>query len=184
VTPELRAPAMRGRHRPARVRAARPTPRPRALAGGSANGRGSTGTAKEIDLSTADAKSLDRAPYISLVTYRRDGRAVATPVWHAEREGRLYVFTEAASGKVKRLRREPKVRLARCDVRGRLRGDWWAGRARVVEDAKTERAAYAALRAKYGWQMWLVDLGSRLTGRIDGRAVLEIDVDGPAEETR
>ena len=145
-------------------------------------GEAPPGSPKEADLGTADAKSLDRTRYISLVTYRRDGRAVATPVWHAERDGRLYVFTEAASGKVKRLRRNPSVRLARCDVRGGVRGDWWEGRACVVEDAETERKAYASLQTKYGWQMRLVDLGSRLAGRIDGRAVLEIEVDGPAGE--
>ena len=128
----------------------------------------------------AEAESLDTARYVSLVTFRRDGRAVATPVWHAERDGRLYVFSEATAGKVKRLRRDPKVRLARCDVRGRVRGGWWDGRARIVDDAGTERTAYAALSNKYGWQMQLVNLGSWLAGRIDGRAVLEIEVDGAA----
>ena len=129
----------------------------------------------------AEAKSLDRARYLSLVTFRRDGRAVATPVWHAERDGRLYVFSEAAAGKVKRLRRDPQVRLAPCDVRGRVRGDWWQGRARIVDHPDTEAAGYAALARKYGWQMRLVNFASRLAGRIQGRAVLEIEVDAPAE---
>ena len=126
----------------------------------------------------AEAQALDSARYVSLVTFRRDGRTVATPVWHAEHDGRLYIFTEANAGKVKRLRREPKIRLAPCDVRGRVRGDWYDGRARIVADARVEDAAYTALSRKYGWQMWLVNLGSRLAGRIDGRAILEIEVDG------
>ena len=125
-----------------------------------------------------EAQALDSARYVSLVTFRRDGRTVATPVWHAEHDGRLYVFTEANAGKVKRLRREPKVRLAPCDVRGRVRGDWYDGRARIVADAQAEDAAYTALSRKYGWQMWLVNLGSRLAGRINERAILEIEVDG------
>ena len=126
----------------------------------------------------AEVQALDSARYVSLVTFRRDGRSVATPVWHAEHDGRLYVFTESNAGKVKRLRREAKVRLAPCDVRGRVRGDWYDGRARIVADAQAEDAAYAALSRKYGWQMWLVNLGSRLAGRIDERAILEIEVDG------
>lgn len=130
----------------------------------------------------AEAQSLDAARYVSLVTFRRDGREVATPVWHAERDGRLYVFSEASAGKVKRLRRDPKIRIAPCDVRGGLRGDWRTGRARIVDDPDTERSAYAALSGKYGWQMRLVNLGSWLAGRIAGRAVLEIEVDAdPAE---
>jgi PPOX class probable F420-dependent enzyme len=130
----------------------------------------------------SQARALDTAHYVSLVTFRRNGRAVATPVWHAEHDGRLYVFTEAASGKVKRLRREPKVRLAPCDVRGRVQGEWSEGRARIVTESETEAAGYAALSRKYGWQMRLVNLGSRLAGRIGGRALLEIEVDGPAAE--
>ena len=122
----------------------------------------------------ADLAALDRERYISLVTFRRNGAGVATPVWFAFASGRLWVFTEARSGKVKRLRRDPRVRLAACDVRGRVHGSWGEARARVADRAE-EPAAYAALRTKYGWQMRLLDLFSRLAGRIQGRAVLAIE---------
>lgn len=115
--------------------------------------------------------------YVSLASFRRDGRAVETPVWIAERGGRLYVFSEARAGKVKRLRRDPRVRLTPCNAWGALRGDPCPGRARIVDDAATEALAYRALGDKYGWQMWLTNLGSRLAGRIDARAVLEIALD-------
>jgi len=121
---------------------------------------------------------LDRERYLSLATFRRSGRAVKTPVWFARRGERLYVFTEARAGKVKRLRNDPRARVAACDVRGRVRGPWAPARARVVDDPAAERDAYAALRAKYGWQMRAVDFFSRLAGRIDGRAVLEIEIGG------
>ena len=124
--------------------------------------------------------NLDRelGSYISLVTFRRDGKAVETPVWFAERDRRLYVFTEGGSYKVKRLRRDARVKVARCGALGRVTGPWRAGHGRVVEDHPTEAAAYEALRAKYGWQMTLVDALSRLAGRIDDRAILEISLDG------
>ena len=118
---------------------------------------------------------LDREAYISLATFRRDGRAVKTPVWFARRGERLYVFTEGDAGKVKRLRNGSRARVAACNVRGRLRGDWIEARGRVVDDAKTVRDAYAALHAKYGWQMTVVDFFSRLSGRIDARAIVEIE---------
>ena len=118
---------------------------------------------------------LDREAYISLATFRRDGRAVQTPVWFARRGERLYVFTENDAGKVKRLRNGPRARVAACNVRGKLRGDCIEGRGRVVDDPGTERDAYAALQAKYGWQMKMVDFWSRLAGRIDHRAIVEIE---------
>jgi len=43
-----------------------------------------------------------------------------------------------------------------------------------VTDAEDERAGYLALRAKYGWQMGLTDLLSRLAGRFHQRALLRL----------
>jgi PPOX class probable F420-dependent enzyme len=119
---------------------------------------------------------LDREPYLNLATFRRSGAAVETPVWFAEHAGRLYVFTEADAGKVKRLRANASIRVAPCSVRGRPKGAWLPGHARRVEDPTTIAAAYRALRRKYGWQMKLADFFSRLTGRIDRRAILELEV--------
>ncbi len=118
---------------------------------------------------------LDREAYLNLATFRRSGAAVETPVWFAADSGRLYVFTEAEAGKVKRLRANPAIRIAACGVRGRLKGDWIPGKGRRVDDAATVAAAYRALRRKYGFQMWLLDAFSRLAGRIDGRAILELE---------
>jgi hypothetical protein len=116
-------------------------------------------------------------PYVSLVTYRRDGREVATPVWIADAGDRAYVFSAADAGKVKRLRRDARVKLAACSARGAVRGSWRAGRGRIVDDAATLARAYAALHAKYGWQMRLGDFFSKLTGRYHRRAMIEITLD-------
>jgi hypothetical protein len=113
--------------------------------------------------------------YVSLATFRRDGTEVRTPVWFGEAGGRLYVFTAGESGKVKRLRHTERVRLAACDARGGVSGPWREGRARVVTDAATIDRARGALQSKYGWQMRLLDLFSRLTGRIERRAWIEVD---------
>jgi len=115
--------------------------------------------------------------YISLVTFRRDGSPVATPVWYAEIGERLYVFTDGTSYKVARLRRNERVRVAPCGAAGAVSGPWHDGSGRVASDAAVEARAYRALHAKYGWQMRLVDLGSRLAGRIGRRAILELELD-------
>ena len=117
--------------------------------------------------------------YVSLATYRRDGREVRTPVWIAAAGDRYYVFSEGRAGKVKRIRSTRRVRLAPCDFRGRVRGDLWLeGEGRVVEEPETLRRAYAALRGKYGWQMKLGDWLARLTGRYARRAMLELHLEG------
>ena len=127
-------------------------------------------------LNSAALSALNREPYISLVTFRRSGDAIRTPVWFAADGGKLYVFSEADAWKVKRLRNDERVRVAACSVRGRVSGDWFEGKGRRIDDDATEQRAYAALRAKYGWQMRLTDFVSKLAGRIDGRAVLELEI--------
>jgi PPOX class probable F420-dependent enzyme len=118
---------------------------------------------------------LDAEPYLSLATFRKNGAAVATPVWFARSGPKLYVFSESRAGKVKRLRNSPRARVAHCDVRGKLLGEWQDAQARVVADPPTVERAYGALRAKYGWQMWIADTLARLTGRYAKRAIIEID---------
>jgi PPOX class probable F420-dependent enzyme len=119
-------------------------------------------------------RDLAAARYVSLATYRRNGTPVATPVWTAELDGRLYVVTGGESGKVKRLRVSSRVQVAPCDARGRVHGPWRNATARLVDDPDLVARAAAALRAKYGWQFLLLNLGSRLTGRIHRRAWIEI----------
>jgi uncharacterized protein len=117
-------------------------------------------------------------PYCRITTFRRDGTAVGVPVWQAVGGDRIYIFTEAASAKVKRLRRDPRVEVTTCDMRGNLDGGpTWTGTGRVVDGAADVRKAYAALDAKYGWQKWIVDILSRLSGRYDKRAILEITLE-------
>ena len=60
---------------------------------------------------------LERETYLSLATYRRDGRSVETAVWFAAEGSSLWVFTARDSGKVKRLRNSPRSRVAACDAR-------------------------------------------------------------------
>jgi PPOX class probable F420-dependent enzyme len=123
-------------------------------------------------------EELGEAAYVSLATYRRDGREVRTPVWVAPADGHLYVFSEGTAGKVKRLRNSDRAALAPCDMRGGLKGDFTPASARIIDDAARIERAYAAFRAKYGWQIWLTNFFSRLSGRYDKRAILEIDLTG------
>jgi hypothetical protein len=59
-------------------------------------------------------------------------------------------------------------------VRGRVHGPWHDASARVVDDPTAIAHALRLLRAKYGWQMWLADFFSRLSGRYAKRAYIEV----------
>lgn len=119
---------------------------------------------------------FDRVPYINLRSYKRDGSAVDTPVWCAPLDGKLVIFTLRESWKVKRIARNPRVQVAKCDVRGSLLGPWHDGSCSAVSDANHEARAYAALREKYGWKMRVGDFFSSLAGRRKRRLVMEISV--------
>lgn len=138
--------------------------------------------AAQTPVSTSVAQHLAGHSYLSLATFRRDGRKVATPVWFAEVGGDAVVFSAASAGKVKRLRNSSRAEVAVCDVRGRLLGPWRGAAAFIMDNPGQIVAAHAALRKRYGWQMWLADVGARLTGRIRNRAFLRITIEdqGPS----
>ncbi|WP_371790192.1 PPOX class F420-dependent oxidoreductase [Streptomyces sp. NBC_01471] len=106
---------------------------------------------------TLDA--LGRSKYVSLTTFRKDGTPVATPVWAARDGGELFIWTRTDSWKVKRLRRDGRVRVAVCDARGRVAEDApsMEGVGRLLDEADTRRVR-RLLRAKYTWQFVLVDV--------------------------
>ena len=92
--------------------------------------------------------ALAEERYVSLTTYRRDGSLVATPVWFVVDEGRLLVWTSAASWKAKRLRRDSRVRVASCDFRGNVHGPAWDATARFLPEREGARVQ-KLLRKKY-----------------------------------
>jgi uncharacterized protein len=71
--------------------------------------------------------------YISLETFKKNGQGVKTPVWFVLHNGALYAYTEADSWKVKRIRNNPRVRVAVCNVRGAVKGPWVDATASIVE---------------------------------------------------
>jgi PPOX class probable F420-dependent enzyme len=117
---------------------------------------------------------LDGERYISLETFRRDGTGVKTPVWAAPLDGRLVVMTDGTAYKVKRLRNDPRCRVAACDARGNVHGPWHDGRCRIFEDEGDRSRAHAALRSKYGWQFRMADPVSTLSRRIGRRVYFEV----------
>lgn len=117
-----------------------------------------------------------RERYVSLATYRRDGREVRTPVWIAGEQGVFYMFTAPMVGKVKRIRANGRASLAACTMRGTVTGPWTEVRASLVDDPAVVAKALRLLRAKYGIAMWVADVMSKLSGRFDQRVYIEIQL--------
>jgi len=120
--------------------------------------------------------TLGRARYVNLETFRKNGTGVQTPVWAARAGDELVAYTNKDSYKVKRLRRNPKARIAKCNVRGTLKGPWHEGTARLVEDEAGQKVILDALHQKYGWQMMLADWSGRIAGTKKNWAFIAVEV--------
>jgi uncharacterized protein len=89
---------------------------------------------------------------ISLETYRKNGEPVRTPVWFLEENGILYVHTDDSTGKVKRIRRNPKVRVAPSHFRGKPKAEYIDARAELETSPETVRKFHSQIYKKYGLQ--------------------------------
>jgi PPOX class probable F420-dependent enzyme len=78
--------------------------------------------------------------YISLTTFRKTGAGVATPVWFGEDGDKLYVMTRSDMGKTKRIRNNPRVRVAPCTMRGKVTGPRFDAIARILPAEEHARA--------------------------------------------
>ena len=124
----------------------------------------------------ASVTDIAAMKYVSLATFRKTGAEVKTPVWIAGDGDTLYVYSEGHAGKVKRVRNNGKARVAPCDIRGKVQGDFVDTTARMVEDSAEFDRAFVALKAKYGWQMTIATLLSRLSCKINNRVVIALQL--------
>jgi PPOX class probable F420-dependent enzyme len=101
---------------------------------------------------TSQAASLDslRGYQNTLLhTFRKSGEAVPTPVWFGIADGKLYFRTYADSLKLKRIRRNPRVLVGPCDVRGKPQGPMFEALARPLPPDE-ESVAEDAIRSNFG----------------------------------
>jgi hypothetical protein len=93
--------------------------------------------------------------YVAITTFRRDGAPVSTPVWVVSDDPhRLLIATGADTWKVRRIKRNPNVRVAGCSPGGAVHGDAVDGIARLVDEESLVRSLQ---HEKYGWQMRTIE---------------------------
>jgi PPOX class probable F420-dependent enzyme len=103
--------------------------------------------------------------YMNLTTFRKSGQAVTSPVWFAQEGDTLYVYTGAASGKVKRIRNSGAVEVGPSSATGKPLGPSVAARARILGPDEAARAD-TLISTRYGWQKRVAMLLNRLRRNI------------------
>ncbi|WP_410588490.1 PPOX class F420-dependent oxidoreductase [Amycolatopsis sp. lyj-23] len=127
---------------------------------------------------TSETDRLAAERYVVLTTFRRDGRAVPTPIWVAGRGGELVMWSVREAGKVKRIRNGGRVEVQACDVRGRKTyGAKVSGQARLLDAAETEEVRRAIAR-KYGIVGRVTMFFSKLRGPADRTVGIAVKLAG------
>ena len=124
-------------------------------------------------MSTDSLTQFANQKYLNMETHRKTGKPVATPVWFAEENGTLYIYSLVNVGKVKRLRNNPKVRIMPCDVRGTPKGEWVEAKALIL-DEREATLGHKLLNKKYGWVKRIGDAFSKLRQR--QRVVIAMEI--------
>ncbi|MEV7875539.1 PPOX class F420-dependent oxidoreductase [Microbacterium sp. NPDC089188] len=103
-------------------------------------------------------REIASSPFVSLGTFRKNGALVAVPVWIARDGDELVVTSERSTGKVKRLRNDPRVVLRPCSRMGSIDPDAITveAHARIAAPATDDDRADRALRRKYGLQFRII----------------------------
>jgi uncharacterized protein len=115
-------------------------------------------------------------PYLNLETYRRNGKAEQTPVWFVQVDETFYIRTMANSGKVKRMRNHPGVRLAPCGREGQLLAPWMAATGHEVSrDPALEAEVDRLLEVKYGELKRQLTRQAREAGQV--YTILKVNLD-------
>jgi uncharacterized protein len=95
-------------------------------------------------------QDLSDASYLAVETFRKNGNGVKTPVWFTTEGDKYYCWTGAESGKIKRIRNNPQVTLAKCDSRGTLESDKVSATARVLDNPVDVKIQIQRMAKKYG----------------------------------
>ena len=120
----------------------------------------------------------DKEKYVNLSTQKKDGSFVNTPVWFAKDgdKNNFYIFSAGEAGKVKRIRNFSSVKVAICNVKGDLLGEWISAQAELVDGEESKIIAYRQLHKKYGLTIKIFDFFSKLFGKYKQRQIIKFKI--------
>jgi PPOX class probable F420-dependent enzyme len=106
--------------------------------------------------------------YLNLETFKKNGEGVKTPVWFAADPSasldssatKIYAYTIGVSGKVKRVRNNPRVRIAPCNMSGKVLGEWVEARAEIISGEEAIRGMQLLNKKYFPWKQLLAFFAS------------------------
>jgi len=112
-----------------------------------------------------DLEELESEKCISLETYRKNNQPVRTPVWFVIKDGLIYVVTRDQTGKAKRLRNNLQVKIATCNFKGKVKGQWISGTAKILSEEETKEVVKWRNK-KYGFMAKIAKFLSKGKGEL------------------
>ena len=103
-------------------------------------------------------EQFENQQFLNIETFRKSGAGVKTPVWFAQDGKTLYVWTQADSGKAKRIRINPDVKIAPSKADGTPLGEWVPAKASLDESTEAIKYIQKLMRKKYGFSFTMFQL--------------------------
>ena len=98
----------------------------------------------------SDFSRFRKEEFLSLETYRKNGETIKSPMWFAQDNDALYLWTMADTSKVKRIRNNPHVNIAPCKRMGAVTGEWMTAHATIDDSPIVVAQVEAMLLKKIG----------------------------------
>jgi len=101
--------------------------------------------------------------YLNLETFKKNGDGVKTPVWFAadpsasldSDAAKIYAYTIGVSGKVKRVRNNPRVKITPCNMSGKVLGEWVEARAEIISGEEAAHGMQLLNKKYFPWKQLL-----------------------------
>jgi len=110
-------------------------------------------------------EEIESKKCISLETYRKNNQPVRTPVWFVIKNELIYVVTRDQTGKAKRLRNNQQVKIATCNFKGKVSGEWISGIAKILDEDETKEVVMWRDK-KYGFMAKIAKFLSKSKGEL------------------
>jgi len=110
-------------------------------------------------------EEIESKKCISLETYRKNNQPVRTPVWFVIKNDLIYVVTRDQTGKAKRLRNNLQVKIATCNFKGKVSGEWISGTAKILDEDETKEVVKWRDK-KYGFMAKIAKFLSKSKGEL------------------
>jgi len=101
--------------------------------------------------------------YLNLETFKKNGDGIKTPVWFAadpsasldSSAAKIYAYTIGVSGKVKRVRNNPRVKITPCNMSGKVLGEWVEARAEIISGEEAAHGMQLLNKKYFPWKQLL-----------------------------